>query len=380
MFRHKIKYFIVESNGEQIGVISRNKLLSDQAESPLLFIQSVRQANSKDELKTKWMEVPEIVYQLLTRGVKPELVNQVITSISDSILLKVIERTIENQGKPPSEFVFMVLGSEGRKEQTLKTDQDNAIIYEDKANENREEVRHYFLEFASSVSEELNEIGFKFCTGDLMAKNPKWTHSLSHWKENYNLWIENKDAESVMNFSTFFDCRMIYGNKTLIEELQAHVLEKLSNPGEYFYVQLANNALLYDPPLTFFRQIKTVSKGEQKVFNIKHAMNPIVDMVRAFALKNKILKTNTGLRLIELKKASVITDEEYQELTQAYYYLMALRLKHQASQIINKNEEPDNFISPMLLTKVEQVTITEIFKVIENFQDKMKIQFLRKLF
>lgn len=380
MFSNMIRYLIVEENGKETGVISRNKLLSDQAQSPFVFIQSVRLALSVAELKQKWGEVPEVVYNLLTRGVKSELVNQVITNISDTIAQKVIDGVIEEIGPPPAKFVFMSLGSEGRKEQTLKTDQDNAIIYEDKANEFREKTRTYFLHFAELVSERLNEIGFSFCTGGLMAKNPKWTHSLSHWKRNYNEWIRNSDPQSVMNFSTFFDCRMIYGEEKLILELQEHILEKLEDPGEYFFAQLAKNALQYEPPLTFFRGIRTISKGDQRVFNIKRAMTPIVDLVRVYALKHKILKTNTGDRLIALREQKVFTEEDLHELMQSYYYLMGMRLRYQAQQIMNDQEAPHNFINPASLTKIEIVTIKEIFKVIENFQQRIRVVFTRNLF
>jgi CBS domain-containing protein len=173
MFRTKTRYLLVETDGVYVGSLSRTKLLTDdQAQSPFIFIQSVKQAQAVPELKRRWEQVPEMVYQLLNRGVKPEIVNQVITTVSDTIALKVIEDTIGELGPPPARFVYMVLGSEGRKEQTLLTDQDNAIIYEDKANEQRERVRAYFLHFADIVSDRLNEIGFSYCEG---ASWPKTT-------------------------------------------------------------------------------------------------------------------------------------------------------------------------------------------------------------
>src|SRR5699024_389184 len=135
------------------------------------------------------------------------------------------------------------------KEQTLKTDQDNAIIYEDKANEQREKVRTYFLRFAEMVSERLDMIGFSFCTGGFMAKNPKWTHSLSHWKNNYKEWIDHPVPEAVMNFATFFDCRYIYGESALIEDLKTSIRDRLKNPSELFLYYMATNALQYEPPL-----------------------------------------------------------------------------------------------------------------------------------
>lgn len=379
MFRTKTRYLLVKENNQYKGIISRNKLLTDQAQSPFVFIQSVKLAVSVKELKRKWEKVPQIACQLLDRGVRSEIVNQVITSISDTILLKIIEGTIDELGPPPAKFSFIVLGSEGRKEQTLKTDQDNAIIYEDKANEQRELVREYFLDFASIVSEKLNDVGFSFCTGGLMAKNPKWTHSLSYWKKNYELWINEPDPESVMNYSTFFDYRLIYGQVDLIENLREFISQQLKDPSEVFLYHLAQNALLYETPLTFFNNFRTFTKGEQNVFDLKNTMTPIVDMVRVYALRHRIFKTNTGERIQALFENKIFSESENNELLQAYYYLMGMRLKIQARQIMKDNLPPNNYLDPHLLTKVEQVTLKEIFKVIEKFQLKIKIEFTRSL-
>jgi CBS domain-containing protein len=273
-----------------------------------------------------------------------------------------------------------VLGSEGRKEQTLKTDQDNAIIYEDKANEHRELVRAYFLRFADQVSERLNRIGFSFCSGGFMAKNPKWTHSLSHWKRNYISWMEEAVPETVIKFSTFFDCRYLYGDITIMNELQDFLDQELQKPLEKLFYHLAKNALQYEPPLTFFKNIRTFTVGSQEVFDIKKAMTPIVDLVRVYALKNRIFLTNTGERLDALKQKGMLTETQYLELLQSYYYLMSVRLKKQASQIINDNTEPENYLDIRSLTKIEQVTIIEIFKTIKNFQTSIKVAFTNNLF
>lgn len=380
MFTTKTKYLLVENMGILKGIISRNRLLSEQAQSPLVYIQSVKLAVSLEELKSKWEQVPQMITQLLGRGVNAEIINQIISTIADTIAQKVIEEVIKEIGTPPAEFVFMVLGSEGRKEQTLKTDQDNAIIYEDKANEHRELVREYFLKFATIVSDRLNFIGFVYCTGGFMANNPNWTHSLSHWKRNYESWIEDSLPETVIKFSTFFDCRYIYGNKSIINELQEFLDEKLQQPMGKLFFYMANNAVQYQPPLTFFKNIKTITIGAHEVFDIKKAMTPIVDLVRLYALKNRIFKTNTGERIKALKDAGVFSETEYHELTQSYYYLMAMRLRKQASQIIHDKSLPENYIDPNSLTKIEQVTLKEIFKTIETFQSKLKVEYQNSLF
>ena len=380
MFHTKSKYLLVEKEGEYIGFLSRNRLLSEQGQSPLVFIQSVKLAETFEELRVKWNNVPEIIHQLLGRGVNAEIANQVITTVADSIALKVIEKVIQKMGQPPAKFVFMVTGSEGRKEQTLMTDQDNAIIYEDKANEQRELVRDYFLRFAAQVSDHLNTIGFSYCTGGYMASNPEWTHSLSHWKNNYKKWIEESIPENAIKFSTFFDCRRLYGDQDIIHQLKDFLNIELQKPNERFFAFIAKNALQYEPPLTFFKTIKTQTIGSTEVFNIKKAMTPIVDLVRVYALKNRIYEENTGGRLKALLELGVFSQAQYDELHQSYYYLMSIRLKNQTNQIRIEKLNPDNYISIDHLTNIEKATLKEIFKTIGNFQLGIKLKFTNNIF
>jgi CBS domain-containing protein len=269
----------------------------------------------------------------------------------------------------------MVLGSEGRKEQTFKTDQDNAIIYEDKANEHRELVREYFLNFATQVSDKLNFIGFSYCEGGFMAQNPKWTHSLSHWKRNYQYWMDESVPETVINFSTFFDCRVIYGEVSIMDELHDFLDKELEKPSGRLFFHMAKNALQYEPPLTFFKNIRTFTKDSREVFDIKKTMTPIVDLARIYALKNHIFEVNTGDRLKRLKDKEIFNEAEYNELSQAYYFLMSMRLRKQAMQIMYDHSEPDNYVDISHLTKIERVTLKEIFKVIENFQTRIRLEF-----
>lgn len=375
MFQAKLEFIIVLDGEQNMGYVSRNRLLTEHAQSPLVFIQSVKLSNTVDELREKWEKVPSMISRLLDRGVNAEIVNQIVTTISDEILLKVIEGVRNELPPAPAKYAFMVMGSEGRQEQTLVTDQDNAIIYEDKANEQRELVREYFLLFATRISDRLNTIGFSYCDGGYMAKNPKWTHSLSHWKNNYTEWINYSAPDNVIKFSTFFDCRFIYGEKKLFSELKQHMIGCIDQTSSKFLYNLASNALHYEPPLTFFNSIRTFSKNERKVFNLKHAMTPIVDLVRMYALKNKIIETNTGKRIQKLSAGGFFNDKQYKELHHAYYYLMAMRLKNQARVIIHEQAAPTNFLEPARLTRVEQSTLREIFKFIKDFQSTIRMEF-----
>ncbi|WP_154858207.1 DUF294 nucleotidyltransferase-like domain-containing protein [Cyclobacterium xiamenense] len=377
MFRTKSRYLLVTEQGAYVGVTSRNKILTIQSQSPFVFIQSVKLALGKEELRDKWKQVPGIVDQLIQRGVRAEIINQIISTIADSIALRVIEQVIKEKGSPPAKFVFFVLGSEGRKEQTLKTDQDNAIIYEDKANEQRELVRSYFLDMSRAVSDRLDEIGFNYCKGGFMASNPKWTHSLSHWKANYAGWFQESSMETVMTYGTFFDCRPIYGDFSLLQGLKNFMDEQLQHPLERFFFNMAQNTLQYDPQLTWLRNIRTFKVEKEQVFDIKKAMTPMVDAIRLYALANRVFETNTGKRLKILTKKGVFSAKEAEELYQGYYYLMGLRLEKQAIAVIRERKDPVNYIKISSLTKVQAVTIKEIFKVIRDLQLKVKIQFTK---
>lgn len=262
---------------------------------------------------------------------------------------------------------------------TLKTDQDNGIIYADKANEHREEVRAYFLEFATRVSTALDEIGLSFCDGNFMAMNPKWTHSLSHWKNNYLQWVTDASQETAMNYSTFFDCRGIYGDLSLIEELKNHMANLMDQASERFFLSLGQNALQYEPPLTFFKRIKTEDIDGEKQLNLKKTMRPIVDLARVYALKHKITEPNTIRRIELLKEKGVFSEKEVQELTHAFEYLMSLRLESQATSLLETHTSPKNNLLVKTLTKIQQVTLIEIFKVIQEFQARIRISFTRTL-
>lgn len=379
MFRTKSRYLLVEEKGVFVGWISRTKILTEQSQGPFMFIQSVKEARQIPELREKWLRMPEIIHLLLSRGMKAGIVNQIITTVADTITQRVIERVIKEIGPAPAKFVFFVLGSEGRGELTLKTDQDNAIIYEDKANEHREEVRAYFLDFATRVSSALDKIGLIFCEGELMAMNPKWTHSLSHWKRNYESWIQDASQETAMNYATFFDCRAIYGESLLLDDLKEFMDLQLQQAPERFYINLGHNALQYEPPLTFFRKIKTEKIDGEKQINLKHIMRPIVDLARVYALKYRVFETNTIRRIELLTEKGVFSAKESQELIHAFDYLMALRLENQSHLMLEMKGEPKNYLKIGQITKVQSVTLLEIFKVIEEFQARIKLAFTRTL-
>src|SRR5690606_26640660 len=186
--------------------------------------------------------------------------------------------------------------------------------------------------------------------------------------------------ENAIKFSTFFDCRRLYGDQDIIDQLKDFLTIELQKPNDRFFAFIAKNALQYEPPLTFFKTIKTQTVGTTEVFNIKKAMTPIVDLVRVYALKYRIYEENTGGRLKTLLDMGIFTQEQYDELHQSYYYMMSLRLKNQANQIRISKRAPDNYIPIDSLTKIEKATLKEIFKTINNFQTGIRLKFTNNIF
>ena len=376
MMQQNIKHIAVtDTEGKVTGILTNRDLLTAQGQSPFFVVREIISANSIDEIIDRYRRLPKLIQALINNGAKSKNVNRFITTVSDTILNKIIGFAIQELGAPPVGFAFMIMGSEGRKEQTLKTDQDNAIIFEDVPEDKEDEVRKYFLNFGEKVCTWLDMAGYEFCTGDVMARNPKWCQPLSVWKNHFNSWIHTAEAEDLLKSSIFFDFRCAYGDSTLIDRLRKYLLKSLEGWAGFFR-HLSENALFFKPPIGFFRNFVVESKGEHRdTLDIKSAMTPVVDFARIYALKNGIEETNTQERLYQLYLKNVLTWQDYSETEQAYSFMMQLRFVRQITAIIDEKSKPDNYINPKKLSRMEQTMLKEIFKKIEKIQTKLGFEF-----
>lgn len=376
MMQEKIKHLaVIDSADGVVGVLSNQDLLISQGQSPFFMLQEISDAADLKGVIEIQKQLPTIIQSLINSGAKAKNVNRFITTVSDAILGKIIDFALEELGPPPCRFVFMILGSEGRMEQTLKTDQDNAIIYEDVEPEKSKQAQAYFLRFGEKVCNWLDQAGYAFCKGNVMAKNPQWCQPLSAWKKYFYSWIHTAEAEDLLQSSIFFDFRGAYGDMAMIDGLRRFLFDSLTGWSGFFR-HLTENALHFKPPIGFFRNFVVESKGEHRdAFDIKHAMMPIVDFTRIHALYNHIWETNTLDRLHQLYLKNIISWQEYNEVEQAYSFLMQLRIIRQVSDVVDKQVKPDNYIKPKQLSGLEQKMLKEIFKRIEDFQTKLSLDF-----
>jgi CBS domain-containing protein len=376
MMQRNIKHLAVrDTHNKVVGVITNRDMLRAQGQSPIFIVREIAGAKFVNQLVQIRHQVPRLIQSLIHTGAKAQNITRFLTTVSDAILRKIIGFALEEMGPAPAKFVFMVLGSEGRKEQTLKTDQDNAILFEDVGTQSQKDVMKYFLKFGEKVCNWLDQAGYALCKGGVMAKNPKWCQPLGTWKNYFSEWIHTAEPEALLQASIFFDFRGAYGELDLVDDLRRHLFASLVGwPG--FFRHLTENALYFTPPIGFFRNFLVESKGEHRdTFNIKAAMQPVVDYARIYALHHKIAETNTFDRLHQLRSREKITLQEHNELETAYSYLMQQRFANQVKIAMDKNMEPANYVNPKQLSRIEQTTLKEIFKRIEKFQAKLSFDF-----
>lgn len=319
---------------------------------------------------------PELVRAMLESGSPPIAIAGMISSITDSATIRFIEFAQADLGPPPVGFAFVALGSQGRKEQTLFTDQDNAIVYDTPPLGLETRTGNYFAALAERVCETLTQSGYRECKGLVMAHNLKWCQPVEVWKDYFKNWITQPEAHEMMEFGTFFDLRCVYGDTHLIQILRTHLQTELAPP-PVFFTQAARNALSFKPPVRLFGNLVASGGSKEKAghLDLKTAMMPIVSFARLYALQKNILFTSTQDRLSALTDQGVLLPSQYHDLLTAFETLLRLRLRHQSATIQNGGA-PDNLIDPTWLGHIDKAVLKECFKEIDRMQERITRDFL----
>lgn len=375
-FNHrKISHLAVKnSEGAIIGTISNYDIYEMQRNSISFLVREVENAETVHHIEKITQKLPVLIKALIDSGARTQNITRIITSLTDVITKRLIALAIEKIGTPPCNFSFIAVGSEGRMEQTLATDQDNAIIIENINKENLDVFKKYFLELGSRISDYLNDLGFKYCNGKVMASNPRWVLSLDEWKNQFHTWIVNSDPKSIMEANIFFDFRCIYGNQELTKELQNYIF-RISENKAAFFQHMANPIIKYKPSINLFGNIVGDTKEDnQNSLDIKKIIFPITSFIRIYAIRHKIEETNSLLRLEKLNSVSQIKKNLYNEINVSYNYLMLMRFRFQTNQLLKK-KDPDNLVNIDELTDIEKTTLKKIISEISNLQTQLNFDF-----
>ncbi len=356
---------VKDEQGRIFGTLSIRDIGDSHLHSYMLYLERLRHADTVAEVKHFRANLLDYIGMLIGTGTAAPVITRAVSVLSDSIVEKLLDLAIRDLGPPPAAFCFIAMGSEGRSEQTLVTDQDNAIVYADVEGPLAVEAGEYFEKLADRVCDSLNTAGYSYCKGDVMAKNPRWRQSLSAWKEYFRGWVNASSPKDLLDVNIFFDFRSAFGDARLADELRNFLFRLLSG-NNAFFVYLTENALKVKPPRW---QIKS---GDD--VDIKTALLPLTDMARIYSLKHGIRSTNTLERIARLREAGVISASGYRDLADTYDFLMRLRFRHQAIQL-SENAEPSNNIHGFNLSEIEKVALRRALSLIEDFQMKLSLDF-----
>lgn len=381
MVKSQLHHLIFTEDGSPdspvTGILSDHDLLLSQGNSPAVLVKALKNTDDIKEIAKIRNRAEQLLRYYLENEVSMDFVANIISEINDLIIQKAIriakqKISTEHPEGFGAKFCFVSLGSEGREEQLLRTDLDNAIIFEDVADADFEKTQQYFLELGGEVIEILLSCGFQPCPSKMMANNPQWCQPLSVWRQYFSDWILTPDQDALMKATIFFDYRAIFGHKQLTEALTEHIYQEITSKN-IFLNFLAKNALLNPPPLGFFRNFILEKSGEQRdKFDIKlRAMMPLVDVARLLVLSHKIVGiNNTFKRFEKLAEMEPNHSELMREAGKAYEILMRMR----AIEGI-KHHNSGRYISPEDLGKLQRQLLKNTFYPIDELQKIIRVRY-----
>lgn len=377
IFEHKqISTLVIKNSSNQIvGVIEKSNLIGKFINPEEKSILAIDNSQSINELAVIRQSISNLIKPLISVIGNIQTPGKIISNLNDNITSKIIQHSIKEMGEAPVKFAFILIGSGGREELAFNSDQDNAIIYDDCSEVEKEKIEKYFAELSSKICTKLDQSGLPFCSGGYMANNTKWCQPISQWKNYFSDWIVNAEPVNILNISVFFDLRFVFGEQKLFEDLENYVFESLKGRTAFFYF-LAQNIAGFKPPINVFGNIITENaRKNNDTIDIKNCVAAVVNFVRIYALHNNIKQKGTLNRIVALKKLEVFSANTSDELLFQYNYLMQLRLQQQLQQIAKK-QEITNSISPKRMTEIEQVILKKIFAQMNNYQEKLSASFM----
>jgi len=256
------------------------------------------------------------------------------------------------------------MGSQGRGEQTLATDQDNAIIIEDLPHDKSAEAKNYFQLLGKKVNMELDAVGYRFCPGEIMAGNPKWNQNLETWKDYFSEWLRNSNPADILDAAIFFDFRYIHGEISLVQELRDHVNRASGNKSVFFY-HMAQSVIKMKPH---------VSGSNTNKLDLKKILLPVTTFIRLYSIREKLLETNSIKRAEILLDQNVLDQSTFDEFSHSFNYLTHLRIKGQVNSIAH-NETPSNVVDIKRLNRIEAVVLKKLLSDISGLQTRLSGEF-----
>ena len=377
MEENRLRQLVVEdADGVIVGVVDVATLLQFQSYGAVVLAREISRAGSVEEIARLCRRTPGLVAMLLRCGAAPRHLTRMIASVSDAAGERLVAIAAAELGPPPCDFAFVALGSQARHEQTLATDQDNAIVFAPGKGDDEETLRSYFTELGRRVCGWLDRAGYRTCRGDVMASNPAWCLPLDAWKETFRRWIRESSPRQLVELSIFFDLRAVSGNGALVAELRRDIHATVRAAPD-FLPRLAQSSLEFRPPVRLFGRILPGGAGGEHLgrLDLKEAALPIATFARVFALRHGVQESSTTGRLRALVEGEALAATTGDDVISAFDHMMRLRIRHQVSQTL-ADQQPDNVVQLSRLSTTELTLLKQGFAAIEAVQSKTRFELL----
>jgi len=373
MAKQGFRHVLVVADERLVGLISEKDLFALQRVSLRQISSSIRHARRTEELQQAASDIRSMVHNMMAQGVAAEHLTQFISTFNDLLTARVVELECAASGLATEHLCWMALGSEGRFEQTLSTDQDNALIFTVPQGVSADQVRKQLLPAAEKINNTLALCGFPLCRGKVMASNPQWCLSLEEWKQTFSNWISNGTPEALLHASIFFDFRALYGAQPLAEELRRW-LSNVVRDNTRFLHQMAENALSIRPPLGVMRDFVL---GKERTLDLKlNGITPFVDAARIFSLASGVTQTSTIQRLRASAAKLKIHPSEVEAWIEAFLFIQVLRMRHHDENKTQSASDsvPDNMIDPERLNELDRRILKEAFRQARKLQARLALE------
>jgi PAS domain S-box-containing protein len=333
----------------------------------------LRTATTAEDLAAANARMATMSGLMMSHGADAQQVMRMLSANADQAARKAFELAVAELGPPPAPCELMLMGSLGRGEVSLLADQDHAIIYPDEVVD-PDQVQQYFLAVGRQLSEVLDQAGYPYCDGGIMASEPRCCLSLSGWQQTFSRWIGNLEPDDLLQAKIFFDFRGILDQAPLTRALHHHLRRELARQPRFIHL-LARSVLQYEPPLNAFGGFALeVGAGDHDVFDIKGVVAQVVDYARLRALQHGVEATGTLARLEALASGGHLHGDTARATMETFGFLMHLRLRHQAAQVLERRP-PDNRIAPAALDDQERKRLKAAFGHIKTLQTALDQEF-----
>lgn len=376
MLKNNVSHLCVTKDGTNKsvvkGIISEHDLIVAQASNPGVLIKEIKRSQLPKDLKHIRERLSDLIQNSIQKNIPISHISNIANEINLALIKRSVELSILDLGSPPARFAWLSIGSQGRKEQLLLTDQDSILIFEDVSPEKYRDVKDYFLRLAKRTTSLLEKIGYDFCPNGHMASNMLWCKSLTDWTKQYNSWMNTPGENSNDLSSIFFDYEIVFGEPK-IEEAIENVIFKNAINNPLFFDFLGNDALKKNSPLSFFKKFNVEEEGIYKSkFDIKtKALMPLIDGARLLILSLNIKGIqNTYLRFKQLAISDSKNAEIYLSCAEAFLTLSKFRTLEGL-----KNDDSGQYINLKELSKSDKEKLKNALTPMRDLEELIKSKF-----